>query len=152
MENKNITTPSDNMMLVSTFSIGDATFGIDTIRVLEVIMPGCLTVVHNSPPWILGVMNLRGKIITIFDTAIRLNLKSVKQDEDCRVYVVDWEDEYVGLFTGCIGDTVLIPTVQMVSPPDNLHGIQAKLLTGVFSTNEKTIAMFDINALLSNEM
>jgi purine-binding chemotaxis protein CheW len=119
-------------MLVATFQIGKASFCIDANLVQEVIQVKKSTPVHHAPSFICGVMNLRGKVVTVVDLGEKLAYGEVVRSEDNRILIVEWKQEYIGLLVERITEVVQIERDAIREPPGNVHGVQATLISGVF--------------------
>ena len=138
--------------LVSTFYIQNTLYGIDTIKVQEVIIAGDITPVHQSASYIVGVINLRGKIVTIIDLAKKLNIGKTEIASDSGIFIVEWNDEFVGLLTDSIGDVVQMASDKVDPPPANIKGAQGKYFQGVYKQDDKElIALLDVDRVLNEE-
>jgi purine-binding chemotaxis protein CheW len=131
-------------LLVATFRIGNAWFCIDAHLVQEVIQVKKSTPIHHAPSFICGVMNLRGKVITVVDLGEKLDFGEISRSEDNRILIVEWEQEYIGLLVERITEVVNIEHDLIREPPGNVHGVQATLITGVFQ-NEAGILIGLLN-------
>jgi purine-binding chemotaxis protein CheW len=65
--------------------------------VQEIVPVKKTTVIHHAPPFVRGVINLRGKVVTVIDLGEKLLLGSVEQNDENRILIVDWKQENVGL-------------------------------------------------------
>jgi purine-binding chemotaxis protein CheW len=149
MINASITEAEDNL-LVSTFSIGDALFGIDANQVQEVVQLRKITAVHHAPDYVRGVMNLRGRVVSVIDLGEKLSLGAIESDAENRIMIVEWRQEYVGLLVARIEEVVQVETEAIKRPPENVHGVQASLITGVFQSEAgRLIGLLDIDKVLA---
>ncbi len=139
---------NENSLLVSTFFIGQARFGIDTSKVQEVVVVRDITPVYSSAAFVLGVMNLRGRIVTVVDTGEKLNLGAVPETETRRIFIVRWSGEYVGLLVEQVGDVANVDREQVQKTPGNVAGVQAELINGVFPVDKHLVALVNIERLL----
>lgn len=119
-------------LLVATFQISNAWFCIDAHLVQEVIQVKKSTPIHHAPAFICGVMNLRGKVVTVIDLGEKLAFGEISQSEDNRILIVEWKQEYIGLLVERITEVIHIESDLIRDPPGNVHGVQATLITGVF--------------------
>ncbi len=140
---------SASSFLVSTFYIGETQWGIDTLRVQEIIRVVDVTPVRNAPGYICGIINLRGKIVTILDLGKKLQLTDSAAGEDSRIIIVDSNDEHVGLLVDRVADVIPADRPQIAPPPSNVKGVQAAFLEGVLRTQESLIAILEIDKILS---
>lgn len=146
-----LATPEQQGMtrLVSTFYVGNACFGVDTARVQEIIRIGKITRVHHAPECVLGVMNLRGRIVTIVDLAARLGLEATSCTDEGRVLVVEQPEEVVGLLIDRVSDVVAMDDVILTQTPSNVPELQSVFLEGVYRDEQHTFAILNIDALLA---
>ncbi len=141
-------TKTGDGLLVATFQLGDGAFGIDTGLVQEVVLPGELTPVHHAPRYVAGIRNLRGRIVTVMDLRVRLELGAVEPGPENRILIVDWKGEPVGLLVDSVADTVAVEDGRLDPPPANLHGVQGRDLRGVFRGEGRLVAVLDPAAVL----
>jgi purine-binding chemotaxis protein CheW len=137
--------------LYATFLLAGAVFGVSAQQVQEVVRPGAITPVHHAPPFVLGIRNLRGKIVTVIDLAVRLDLGSAEVGPDTRVLIVDWQGEPVGLLVDSVSDTITIDAGHLEAPPANVHGVQSRHLRGIHRGPERLVAVMDLGAVLQPE-
>ena len=140
---------NETSTLISNFFIGQARFGIDTSKVQEVVVVRDITPVYSSPPFVMGVMNLRGRIVTVIDTGEKLDLGAVPETETRRIFIVRWSGEYVGLLVEKVGDVVNVDSEQIQKTPGNVAGVQAELISGVCSIDKHLVALINIETLLA---
>jgi purine-binding chemotaxis protein CheW len=138
-------------MLIATFLLGNGTFGIDAHQVQEVSRLGELTTVHHAPHYVLGIRNLRGRIVTVLDLQARLGLGRVTKHAQNRILIVDVIGEPIGLLVDQAGDTLACGADDIVPPPPNLHGVQSQYLLGVCRGSERLVALLDLPAVLRAE-
>ncbi len=144
-------TTVDESLLVATFLLGDAAFGIDAQQVQEVARVGEITPVHHAPPAVVGIRNLRGRIVTVIDLRERLGLGAVQAGRDNRILIVDSLGEPIGLLVDSVGDTFATSPESLSPPPPNLHGVQSRKLLGVCRGGERLVALLDLAAVLEPE-
>jgi purine-binding chemotaxis protein CheW len=133
----------------ATFYIQEALCGIDLIKVQEINLPTALTQVPQAPDYVMGVMNLRGRIVTIIDICRILSLPPVQIDDDNRNIIVRSREEHIGLRVGRISDVVAVQSDCIEAPTANLNGIQGKFFRGVFKSDRHLVGLLDIDALLN---
>jgi purine-binding chemotaxis protein CheW len=119
-------------ILVATFIIDGFLFGIDANHVQEVVQARKMTTVHNSESYVKGVMNLRGRVVTIIDLGEKLDLQPVSASNLNRILIVGWKQEYVGLLVDSVAEVVQIENTAIKPPPGNLNGVHAVNISGVF--------------------
>ncbi|MBL7975949.1 MAG: chemotaxis protein CheW, partial [Candidatus Kapabacteria bacterium] len=92
---ENDTTVEETLQLVS-FSLGSEEFGIDILSVQEINRVSSITRVPNAPKYVVGVINLRGKIIPVVDLRKRFSMPSIATTEHSRIIVVELDTRVVG--------------------------------------------------------
>src|ERR1700733_4906826 len=117
-------TRSEDALLVSVFRLGDAMFSIPAAQIQEVVQMGSVTPVHHAPACIVGIRNLRGRIVTVIDLGMRLELAEAQRGPDSRILIVDCEGELVGLLVDRVDDTIFLQPETMSPPPPNLGELQ----------------------------
>jgi purine-binding chemotaxis protein CheW len=142
---------ADDGQLVATFLLGDAAFGIGAAQVQEVVRVGDITPVHHAPPYVVGIRNLRGKIVTVIDLRVRLDLGIVDAGADRRILIVDWQGEPIGLLVDSVAETISVNPADVVPPPPNVHGIQSRNLRGVCRSGERLVALLDPGVVLKTD-
>jgi purine-binding chemotaxis protein CheW len=141
----------DDAFLVATFLLGNAAFGISAAHVQEVVRVGDITPVHHAPASVVGIRNLRGRIVTVTDLCSRLELGIVSISPQNRILIVDWQGEPVGLLVDSIADTISVNQADIVPSPPNVNRCQAKYVLGVCRSGERLVALLDPSAVLQPE-
>ena len=140
-------TNSKENLLISTFTLGDLQLAVEALMVQEIIRVPSRTVVYLSSPEIWGVINLRGKIVTVWDLGPTLGLKSQEITEDSRIIVIKFDDESVGLLVDGINDVMEIKTSEIHPTPGNVDERQARYFQGIFGESERLISVLDLKLL-----
>ena len=139
---------SEEVLLVSVFRLGDAMFGVPAAQIQEVVQMGSVTPVHHAPSSIVGIRNLRGRIVTVIDLRMRLGLGEAERGSESRILIVDSEGELVGLLVDRVDDTVFLHQESMSPPPSNLGGLQESALRGVYRCPGGLVTLLDHNPIL----
>jgi len=144
-----LTQESSQTSLVTTFYIADALCGVNTSSVQEVIQVDGVTTVHHAPGYIKGIINLRGKIVTIINLSRKLDLPQSALTDESRVFIVEWKDEYIGLLVDVVSDVVGVDLGNLDPPPANVGGVQGRYFKGVCQPEQKLVAILDLDEVLS---
>ncbi|WP_022664623.1 chemotaxis protein CheW [Desulfospira joergensenii] len=132
----------------STFYVGGALCGINILNIQEINKHFEITQVPQAPEYIEGILNLRGKIVTIVDLGKKLGLDPVNKDKDNRNIIVNSEDEPIGLLVDSISDVVLASQENIEPAPSNIGGVRGKYFQGVLKTEKQLIGILDIDEVL----
>lgn len=127
----------------STFYVGELFFGVDVLRVQEVLRFQQMTRVPKAPEVIEGLINLRGQIVTAIDMRGRLSLPQRNGNSTPMNMVVRTEDGAVSLLVDEIGDVVDVDAATYEPPPENLDPAARELIHGVFKLNDRLLLVLD---------
>lgn len=132
----------------STFYIGDLLFGIDVMRVQEVLRYQEMTKVPLAPDIVRGLINLRGQIVTAVDLRRRMNLPPLPDDKLPMNIVVRSEESIVSLLVDEISDVLEVEKTAYESAPHNLPVEQRNLIEGLYKLEEQLLLVLDIERVL----
>lgn len=141
-----------NSLLVLVVVVDNVLFSFDTGIIQEVVQLKKITPVHHAAPYIGGVMNLRGRVITVFDLGGRLGLEPVEHGEETRILIIEWKQEYIGVIVEKVTEVIQIEKTKIKPAPGNVGRVQAVYISGVFKTHNESLAcLLDIDQLFSVE-
>jgi purine-binding chemotaxis protein CheW len=151
MTDKNMADQPKNIVELATFYIGDALCGMDILKVQEINKLMQMTKVPQAPDYVLGILNLRGQIVTILDLGHKLGLGETDISQDPRNIIVNSAGGHVGLLVRRISDVVSADMKKRERAPANMSGIQGEYFTGVYKTDDNLIGILDVDKVLSIE-
>ena len=134
-----------------TALIGDQLFGLPISRVQDVFMPERLTRVPLASIEIAGVLNLRGRIVTVIDMRARLGLPRPEDGKMPMAVGVDLRGESYGLLIDTIGEVLRLPEDSKEENPVNLDPRMAKLAGGVHRLDGQLMVVLDVDRVLELE-
>ncbi len=138
---------SDTVELASFF-VGKALCGMDILKIQEINKLIEMTRVPQASDYVLGILNLRGEIVTVIDLGKKLGLKSTELTDRTRNIIVNSNGEHIGLMVEQISDVVHVKWEMVDAPPANIGGVQGKYFTGVFKTEDRLIGILDVEKVL----
>jgi len=127
----------------STFFVADLFFGVDVLRVQEVLRFQPMTRVPQAPDVIEGLINLRGQIVTAIDMRRRLRLPPRAGGQTPMNMVVRTEDGAVSLLVDEIGDVLDVDSATWEKPPENLVPAARELIRGVYKLKDRLLLVLD---------
>lgn len=131
-----------------TFSIGSDVFGIAIRNVTEIIGMQPVTAVPDVPPYVKGIINLRGRIIPVVDIRLRFGREEAPYGERTSVIVVEYQDMVVGLIVDSVSEVLLIPDDSIVPPP-TLRGVaQNRFVSGIGKVGDTVKLIVSCESLL----
>jgi purine-binding chemotaxis protein CheW len=146
------TTSRDKRIVeLATFYVGDALCGMDILKVQEINKLMQMTKVPQAPDYVIGILNLRGQIVTIIDLGLKLGLGATDISQDPRNIIVNSAGGHVGLLVRKISDVVSADMEKQETAPANMRGIQGEYFTGVYKTDTNLIGILNIDKVLSIE-
>jgi purine-binding chemotaxis protein CheW len=137
-----------------TFRLGSEEYGIDILRVQEIRSYEAPTRIANAPPFLKGVVNLRGVIVPILDLRLKLGCDSADYDGFTVVIVLNVHDRIVGVVVDSVSD-VLELNGQEIKPAPRLNSsVDAGFITGIGAVKagdaERMLILVDIEALMGS--
>lgn len=140
-----------NIVELATFYVGDALCGMNILNVQEINKLMQMTKVPQAPDYVLGILNLRGQIVTIIDLGKKLGLGETDITSDPRNIIVNSTGGCVGLLVKKISDVIEADLSKRERSPANMSGIQGEFFTGVYKTPTNLIGILDVEKVLSIE-
>jgi purine-binding chemotaxis protein CheW len=130
------------------FRVGAETFGVPITCVHEIVRVPDITSVPDSPEFVEGVINLRGKIISVVDLRKRFGEQPNPTNKKNRVIVVDSEGKLVGLIVDSASEVMRIPQSEIEPPPRVLADESSGYVTGVGKLKDRLIILVDLQRVL----
>lgn len=151
MENEeNTTIVTEELLQLVSFKIGDAEFGVDILRVQEINKMMDLTTVPNTPKFVEGVVNLRGRIIPVLNLRSRLGLEVKEYDSETRIIVVELIDKTIGFIVDEVKEVLRIPKNITEAPPEIVSGVDAEYITAIGKLEDRLLILLDLTKILSS--
>jgi purine-binding chemotaxis protein CheW len=139
------------LLQLVTFNIVGEEFGIDILKVQEIIRTMEITKVPRSPDFVEGVINLRGKVIPIIDLRKKFCLEAREHDKQTRIIVVDMLEMIVGFIVDSVSEVLRIPSSTVEPPPAVVAGSKSEFIRGVGKLEDRLLILIDLDKLLSIE-
>lgn len=136
---------------VVSFRIGRELFGVYIHIVQEIVRVPEITPVPEMPGFVEGVINLRGKIVSIIDLSKRLKIESSTRTKASRILIVEVEKKTVGLLVDAVTEILRIPPESIEPAPDIVTSVGAEYIMGVGKLPDKLIILLDLKNILKTE-
>jgi len=141
-----------DLLQLVTFKIGEEEFGVDILRVQEIIRIMEITRVPKAPHFVEGVINLRGRVIPIIDLRKRFGLTAREHDKDTRIIVIEINKMIVGFVVDAVHEVLRIPADTVEPPPPAvMGGVDSEYIKGVGKLDDRLLILLDLDRLLSQE-
>lgn len=141
----------DPMLQWVTFRLCNETYGINVMQVKEVLRYTEIAPVPGAPSFVLGIINLRGSVVTVIDTNSRFGLESSEITDDTRIVIIESEDQVIGILVESVAEVVYLHQSEIESAPNAGTDESAKFIQGVSNRNGELLILVDLNKLLNEE-
>lgn len=143
-------TAANELQLVS-FKLGTEEFGVDILKVQEIIRVVDITRIPQAPSFVEGVINLRGKVIPIADLRKRFGLEPKEYDQNTRIVVVDIEKSIMGLIVDSVSEVLRLPADTLAPPPDIVTGVDSEYISAVAKMDDRLLIRLDLSKVVNME-
>ncbi len=133
------------------FVVADLTFGIEITQIHQILKPQEIFKVPNTPPFIEGLLNLRGRILTVFNLRKRFSLPDKENDESTKIIIVAMEEFLLGFIVDSVTEIVRLSDEDIEPKPPSLQGLDRRFISGVGKVDDKVILMLDLTKVLTTE-
>lgn len=134
-----------------TFTLGDEHYGLDIMKVKEIRGYEPVTKIANAPPFIKGVLNLRGDIVPIVDLRLKFAVGNAVYNEFTIVIMLHIGERIVGIVVDAVSDVVNIEADDIKPPPEFGVAFDSQYLHGLAPINEHMIILLNIEKLISSQ-
>ncbi len=148
-QNPDLTNIDDVVQLVG-FVVGDEEYSVPILTIQEIIKPIEWTRVPQTPPYVLGVFNLRGSVIPLIDLRLKFGLGAVKHTDDTRFIVIRHENEVAGFVIDRLTEALRLKKTDIGPAPDTaLEG--ESMIEGVGKQNDRILTILKVKKLLERD-
>lgn len=134
-----------------TFVLGQEEYGIEILKVQEIRGYDAVTKIANTPSFIKGVVNLRGRIVPIVDLRIKFNLEKREYDEFTVVIILNLHGRVVGIVVDGVSDVMELQADRIREVPDLVSNIDTQYILGLGSVEERMLILVDIEKLMNSQ-
>ena len=143
-------TGGDELLQLVSFKIGEEEFGVDILKVQEINRMLDITRVPNAPSHIVGVINLRGKVIPVVDLRLRFGMTKKEYDKNTRIVVMELGGKIVGFVVDAVSEVLRIPRSVTEPPPSVAMTESADYITAVGKLDDRLLTLLDLEKVLNN--
>jgi purine-binding chemotaxis protein CheW len=134
-----------------TFVLKDEVYGINVMQVQEVLRVTEIAPVPGAPSFVLGIINLRGNVVTVIDTRSRFGLPSTELDDSSRIIVIESEKQVVGILVDAVAEVVELQMGEIDAAPNVGNEESSRYIQGVTTRENSLLILVDLNKLLTDE-
>lgn len=143
--------PNDEVLQWVTYRLDEETYGINVMQVQEVLRYTEIAPVPGAPDYVLGIINLRGNVVTVIDTRARFGLPPTETTDNTRIVIIESDEQVVGILVDSVAEVVYLRSSEIDSAPNVGTEESAKFIQGVSNRGEQLLILVDLNKLLSDD-
>ncbi len=141
----------DEVLQWVTFQLEEETYGINVMQVREVLRYTEIAPVPGAPDYVLGIINLRGNVVTVIDTRSRFGLMEGEVTDNTRIIVIESEKQVIGILVDSVAEVVYLRSSEIDTTPSVGTEESSKFIQGVSNREGKLLILVDLNKLLTDE-
>jgi purine-binding chemotaxis protein CheW len=134
-----------------TFYLAAEKYGVNVLLVSEVLKQTEIAPVPGAPPYVLGIINLRGNVVTVVDTRKRLGLPLKEADESTRVVVIEMQEQVLGIMVDSVAQVANLRESEIEYAPNVGNDESSKYIHGVSNQDEELLILLDMEKMFSYE-
>ncbi len=134
-----------------TFKLDNETYGINVMQVQEVLRYTEIAPVPGAPLYVLGIINLRGNVVTVIDTRSRFGLDAAEVDDSSRIVIIEAEKQVIGILVDSVAEVVYLRRSEIDNAPNVGTEESAKFIQGVSNRDNELLILVDLDKLLSDD-
>lgn len=142
-----------SIMQLVTFSLGDETYGMNIALIQEIQPLKDLTLIPCTPDFVVGAVNIRGKIITVVDICRLFGLPNQTVTDNSKVIVVHHQDLEIGILADEVSEVISVSQSEMEHPLATLSGVREEYIKGeyVLGVTKKMLVILDVESIIKDK-
>jgi len=134
-----------------TFQLENETYGINVMQVQEILRYSEIAAVPGAPDYVLGIINLRGNVVTVIDTRSRFGLMPADITDNSRIVIIEAEKQVIGILVDSVAEVVYLKKSEMEIAPHVGTEESSQFIQGVTNRDDGLLILVDLNKLLSDD-
>lgn len=147
----NAKSSEDPILQWVTFKLDNETYGINVMRVQEVLRYTEIAPVPGAPSYVLGIINLRGNVVTVIDTRQRFGLSTGEISDNTRIVIIEADKQVVGIMVDSVAEVVYLRQSEIETAPNVGNEESAKFIQGVCNKNNELLILVELDKMMSEE-
>lgn len=143
--------PNDQVLQWVTYRLDEETYGINVMQVQEVLRYTEIAPVPGAPAYVMGIINLRGNVVTVIDTRARFGLPPSEITDNSRIVIIESDENVVGILVDSVAEVVYLRSSEIDSAPNVGTEESAKFIQGVSNRGDELLILVDLNKLLNDD-
>ncbi len=141
----------DEILQWVTFRLASETYGVNVMQVQEVLRYTEIAPVPGAPNYVLGIINLRGNVVTVIDTCQRFGLPPIEVTDSTRIVIIEANQQVIGILVDSVAEVVYLRASEIEIAPNVGNEESAKFIQGVTHREGELLILVDLNKLLDEE-
>jgi len=141
----------DEVLQWVTFKLENEIYGINVMQVQEVLRYTEIAPVPGAPNYVIGIINLRGNVVTVIDTRVRFGLMPSEVSENSRIVIIEAEKQVIGILVDGVAEVVYLRSSEIDMAPNVGTDESAKFIQGVSNREGELLILVDLNKFLSDD-
>ena len=133
-----------------TFKLENEVYGVNVMQVQEVLRYTEIAPVPGAPDYVLGIINLRGNVVSVIDTRLKFGLMPAEVTDSSRIIIIEAEKQVVGILVDSVAEVVYLKASEIDPAPSVGTEESARFIQGVSNRKEDLLILVDLNKLLSD--
>ena len=142
---------NDEVLQWVTFRLENETYGVNVMQVQEVLRYSDIAPVPGAPSYVLGIINLRGNVVTVIDTRARFGLMPDEITDNTRVVIIESNKQVIGILVDSVAEVVYMKASEIEPAPNGGTDESAKFIRGVCNRDNELLILVDLDKLLCDE-
>ena len=134
-----------------SFSLADECYGTDVMDVQEVLRVTEIAPVPGAPSYVIGIINLRGSVVTVVNTRTLFGLMPRDIDDSSRIIIIEVEQKVLGILVDSVAEVVDIPQDAVEAPPNVGNDESSRYIQGIYTSGDTMLILIELNQLLSDD-
>lgn len=151
MATNTVKNAEDPMLQWVTFRLDGETYGINVMQVQEVLRYTEIAPVPGAPHYVMGIINLRGNVVTVIDTRNRFGLQTADVTDQSRIVIIEADSHVIGILVDAVAEVVYLRQSEIETAPNVGNEENAKFIQGVCNKNDKLLILVELDKLLSDQ-
>lgn len=141
----------DSVLQYVTFLLEDETYGINVMQVQEVLRYSEIAPVPGAPSYVLGIINLRGNVVTVIDTRQRFGLMPADITDNTRVVIIEVDKQVIGILVDAVSEVVYLNQSEIEKAPNVGTDESTKFIQGVCHKDDRLLILVELDKMMSED-
>lgn len=142
---------NDPVLQWVTFKLAGEKYGINVMQVQEVLRYTEIAPVPGAPPYVVGIINLRGNVVSVIDTRSRFALPSEEVTDNTRIVIIEADTHVIGILVDSVAEVVYLRQSEIETAPSIGSEESAKFIQGVSHKNDELLILIELDKLLTDD-